>query len=40
VHFIADFFRAWHERPELFDAPFSPAQTTALKAGRVPEDRF
>jgi hypothetical protein len=36
MHFIVDFFRAWHERPTLFDAPFSPDQTAVLKAGRLP----
>jgi hypothetical protein len=40
IHFIADFFRAWHARPELFDAPFTTDQTKAAREGRVPEGRL
>ncbi|MDR7420138.1 MAG: hypothetical protein QN178_14645 [Armatimonadota bacterium] len=40
MHFIADFFRAWHERPELFNPPFSPAQAEAIAAGRRPDGRL
>lgn len=36
MHFICDFFRCHHERADLFIAPFLPAQTQALKAGRLP----
>jgi hypothetical protein len=40
MHFIADFFRAYHVTPELLNSPFSPEQVTALKAGRIPEGRL
>jgi hypothetical protein len=37
VHYIADLFRCWHARPELFTAPFTPAQIAAMRDGRRPE---
>ncbi len=40
MHFIADFFRSYHERPSLFDAPFAPDQVAALKAGHRPAGRL
>jgi hypothetical protein len=40
LHFIADLFRCFQEAPELFDAPFTPEQTAALKAGRMPQGRL
>lgn len=36
LHFIADLFRCYQEWPPLFDPPFDPTQTAALKAGRRP----
>jgi hypothetical protein len=38
IHFIADLFRCFEESPELFEAPFTPAQLEELKAGRRPAD--
>jgi hypothetical protein len=40
LHFIADLFRCFQETGELFDAPFTPEQTAALKAGRMPQGRL
>jgi hypothetical protein len=40
MHFITDFFRAYQERPRLFDAPFTPEQVTLLKSGRKPSGRL
>ncbi len=37
MRFIAALFRAYHADGGLFDPPFTPAQTAALKAGRVPD---
>jgi hypothetical protein len=37
MHYISHLFRAFHERPELSSAPFTPAQVERLKAGEVPE---
>jgi hypothetical protein len=37
MHFIADLFRCYHLSDALFAAPFSPEQTAALRAGRVPD---
>jgi alkylation response protein AidB-like acyl-CoA dehydrogenase len=37
VHYIADLFRCWHARPELFTAPFTPEQVTAMRDGRRPD---
>jgi len=36
MHFITDFFRCYHERNPLFDAPFTPEQIPILKSGRKP----
>lgn len=36
MHFIADLFRAYHLSSHLFAPPFSPDQTSALKAGQKP----
>jgi hypothetical protein len=40
LHFIADMFRCFHEETGLFEPPFTAAQVTALKAGRLPEGRL
>ena len=40
MHFIADLFRSWHARGELYDAPYDAAQVAAMAAGRVPEGRL
>ncbi|WP_276502407.1 hypothetical protein [Terrimonas pollutisoli] len=37
MHFIGELFRCCHVSPELFDAPFSPAQVEALRLGKIPE---
>jgi hypothetical protein len=37
MHYIADLFRCWHARPELFTAPFTGAQVAALRDGRRPD---
>jgi hypothetical protein len=37
LHFIADLFRCYQEARALFDAPYTPPQVAALKAGRIPE---
>ena len=36
MHYIFHLFRAFHERPAMFDAPFSARQSEAFRAGRVP----
>lgn len=36
IHFIIDFFRCYQETPDLFLAPFTPAQVATLKAGLLP----
>ena len=36
VHYIADLFRCWHARAELFTAPFTPEQVAAMREGRRP----
>ena len=40
LHFIADLFRCFQETGELFEPPFTPEQTAALKAGRMPQGRL
>ena len=40
LHFIIDLFRCFQETPSLFEEPFTPGQTAALKAGRMPEGRL
>jgi hypothetical protein len=37
MHFIADFFRVYQERPELFDTPFTARQVTLIKTGHRPD---
>lgn len=37
MHYIADLFRCWHGRPELFTAPYTAAQVAAMREGRRPE---
>jgi hypothetical protein len=37
MNFIADLFRCYQEWRDLFDPPFTPEQTAAIKAGRMPE---
>ena len=36
MHYIAHVFRTFQEDGRLFDAPFTTAQVTVLKAGGVP----
>lgn len=36
MYFIARLFRAWQERAELLQAPYSPAQLGEMRAGRMP----
>jgi hypothetical protein len=36
IHFIADFFRCYHDYAALFDSPFSEDQVTILKQGKRP----
>ena len=40
LHFILELFRCYQEWPPLFDAPFTPAQVAALKAGSLPKGRL
>ena len=40
LHFIADFFRCYHETPDLLGPPFSADQVATLRAGRVPQGRL
>jgi len=37
MRYIADLFRCWHARPELFSAPFTPEQVAAMRDRRRPE---
>lgn len=37
MHFIADLFRCWHAKPELFSAPYTVAQVAAMREGRRPD---
>jgi len=37
MHFIADFFRVYQERVQLFDAPFTTGQAALIKAGKRPD---
>jgi hypothetical protein len=37
MHFIADFFRVYQERAQLFDAPFTDLQAALIKSGKRPE---
>ena len=36
MHFIADLFRCWHSRAELFTPPYTAEQVAAIRAGRRP----
>lgn len=40
MHYIFHLFRAVHERPALFEAPFSPEQVETLRTGRIPAGRL
>jgi hypothetical protein len=40
MHYIADLFRCYQERPPLFHPPFTPEQVRELKAGRKPDGRL
>jgi hypothetical protein len=40
MHFIADLFRCWHARPELFTPPYAAAQIAAMREGRRPSGRL
>ena len=37
MHFILHLFRAWHDRPDLADPPFTEAQLARLAAGAIPD---
>jgi hypothetical protein len=37
MHYISHLFRAYHDRAELRDPPFTPDQVAALRAGRIPD---
>jgi hypothetical protein len=37
MRYISYLFRAWHQRPEVFDAPFQTAQVMAINEGVVPD---
>jgi len=37
MRYIADLFRCWHARAELFTAPFTPEQVSAMREGRRPD---
>ena len=36
MHFIADLFRCWHARSELFSAPYTADQIAAMRRGQRP----
>jgi hypothetical protein len=36
MRFIAELFRCWHAKPELFTAPYSAAQVADMRMGRRP----
>jgi len=40
MHFIADFFRVYQERQQLFEAPFTSEQVELLKSGVQPGGRL
>ena len=40
MHFIADFFRAYQDRQELFEAPFTTEQVELLKSGAKSSGRL
>ncbi|MGE5732632.1 MAG: hypothetical protein ACM37U_11860, partial [Gemmatimonas sp.] len=37
IRYISYLFRAWHQRPEVFEAPFQTAQLKAIGEGVVPD---
>jgi hypothetical protein len=37
MHYIVHLFRVFHERQDLFDAPFTPRQVERFLAGTIPE---
>ncbi len=40
IHFITDFFRAYQEQPQLFEAPFTQEQVAVLRSGKLPHGRL
>jgi hypothetical protein len=40
MHFIADLFRCYHLRKEVFDEAFTEEQVIAMKEGRLPQGRL
>lgn len=40
LHFICDFFRCYHESPDLMLPPFTEAQEAVLRKGKKPEGRL
>jgi len=40
MHYIFHLFRAYHEEPRLFDAPFTAIQTQEIRAGHLPSSRL
>jgi hypothetical protein len=40
MHYIFHLFRAYHASAAVFDAPFTPEQTAAIRAGRLPDGRL
>jgi hypothetical protein len=40
IHFIIDLFRCYQENRDLLEPPFTPEQTQALKAGKLPEGKL
>ena len=40
MHYIFHLFRAYHEEPLLFDAPFTAIQTQEIRAGRLPSSQL
>jgi hypothetical protein len=37
MHYIAHLFRAFHLRPELAGAPFTPEQVRRIERGELPD---
>jgi hypothetical protein len=40
MHFIADLFRCYHLKKEVFDEAFTKEQVIAMKEGRLPQGRL
>jgi len=38
MHFIADFFRCYHDEEKLLSSPFTAAQEAEIRAGRMPTE--